>query len=183
MRAKDQGGMTEEGAWILAVDDERMMRELVAASLMRAGYQCRTAGSADEALNVLAQGGIRLVLADVWMLEKSGVDLLMDIQASYPEVGVIMVTAADDVQIAAEAMSLGAYDYMTKPYTIHDLALRVERALERQRLVAENRGYQRTLEALVAERTAVLERRMEEIERQIQGHLAQGPGQPGRGSA
>ena len=75
-------------------------------------------------------------------------------------IAVIMVSGVTDLGIAMDAIRLGAYDYITKPFNVDDMLVKVQSAVERHRLVTENAEYQRGLERVVQERTAALERRM-----------------------
>jgi putative nucleotidyltransferase with HDIG domain len=142
-----------EPARILIVDDHRSVRELLTTKLTHLGYQCRTAEGADQALAMLEREPIHLVLSDVMMPGLSGIDLLKRLVEDHPEAAVVMLTAAADTQMAVQAMKLGAYDYITKPFNLEELAVHVEKALERRHLLVENRAYHRSLEQRVAEQT------------------------------
>jgi YesN/AraC family two-component response regulator len=148
---------------VLAVDDEPGIRQLQEGTLSQAGYDVVTADSVDGALEIIAQDGIGLVLADIRMPWKTGIDLLKEVSSSHPNVGVIMVSGVTDLGIAMDAIRLGAYDYITKPLNVDDMLVKVQRAVERHRLVTENAEYQKDLERIVQERTAALERRMGEL--------------------
>ena len=148
---------------VLAVDDEPGIRQLLEGTLSQAGYDVVTADSVDAGLEIIAQEGIGLVLADIRMPWKTGIDLLKEVSSSHPDVGVIMVSGVTDLGIAMDAIRLGAYDYITKPFQVDDLLVKIQRAVERHRLVTENAEYQRDLERVVQERTAALERRMGEL--------------------
>lgn len=78
-------------------------------------------------------------------------------------IAVIMVSGVTDLGIAMDAIRLGAYDYITKPFNVDDMLVKVQSAVEHHRLVTENAEYQRDLERVVQERTAALERRMGEL--------------------
>ena len=143
----------DRGKHVLAVDDEPGIRQLIQSTLDGAGYVCLTTGSAVEAHAVLKQGFVNLVLLDIRMPVKSGVELLKEIGVRYPDVGVVMVTGVTDIEIAMEAIGLGAIDCVTKPFQVDELLHRVSRAIEHQRLLQENRDYQQDLERLVRERT------------------------------
>jgi DNA-binding response OmpR family regulator len=148
---------------VLAVDDEPGIRQLLEGTLSQAGYDVVTADSVDRALEIIAEDGIGLVLADIRMPWKTGIDLLKEVPSSHPNVGVIMVSGVTDLGIAMDAIRLGAYDYITKPFNVDEMLVKVQRAVERHRLVTENAEYQRDLERVVQERTAALERRMGEL--------------------
>ncbi len=146
---------------LLIVDDEPNIRELLTAKLSHLGYDCRTAESADRAFALLEHQPFHLVLSDIMMPGTSGIDLLQRIVRTYPDVAVIMLTAAVDTHLAVEAMKLGAYDYVTKPFHLEELSVHVEKALERRQLLLENREHHRLLEQRVAEQT-----------QEIRAHLA-----------
>ena len=76
------------------------------------------------------------------MPSKSGIELLPEIKASYPDTALVMATATTDTNIAVQCMKQGAYDYITKPFYLDEVILSVDRALEKRRLELENKGYQ-----------------------------------------
>lgn len=139
------------GERILIVDDEKAIRRLLQQKLLGEGYQCQEAGSAEQALGGLQAGALELVLLDIKMPGKSGVELLPEIRANYPDIAVIMVTAITDTTTAIQCMKQGAYDYLTKPFNLDEVAMSVHRALEKRRLELENRDYQQHLEQKVKE--------------------------------
>ena len=141
--------MSEKQATILIVDDEEMVRRLLHQKLSSEGYQCQEADGAAQALGKLRSNAVELVLLDIRMPGKSGVELLPEIKASYPDTAVIMATAITDTNIAIQCMKQGAYDYLTKPFNLDEVVLSVDRALEKRRLELENRDYQQHLEQKV----------------------------------
>jgi len=141
--------MSEKQATILIVDDEEMVRRLLHQKLSSEGYQCQEADGAAQALDKLSSNAVELVLLDIRMPGKSGVELLPEIKASYPDTAVIMATAITDTNIAIQCMKQGAYDYLTKPFNLDEVVLSVDRALEKRRLELENRDYQQHLEQKV----------------------------------
>ena len=143
--------MSEKQETILIVDDEESIRKLIKRKLLSEGYRCREAGGAAQALDELQTGGVGLVLLDINMPGKSGIQLLPEITAAYPDTVVVMATAITDTATAIHCMSHGAYDYVTKPFNLGGVALSVERALEKRRLEMENRDYQQHLEERVSE--------------------------------
>ena len=142
--------MTEKET-ILIVDDEEAIRKLLKQKLVGEGYRCREAGGAAQALDELQTGVVGLVLLDVKMPGKSGIQLLPEIRAGYPDTVVVMATAITDTSTAVHCMRQGAYDYVTKPFNLGEVALSVERALEKRRLELENRDYQQHLEERVSQ--------------------------------
>ena len=148
---------------ILIVDDEQLVRRLLSQKLTSEGYQCKEASNADEALATLRSNHIELVLLDIKMPGMSGVELLPEIKAGYPYTAVIMATAITDTGIAIQCMREGAYDYLVKPFNMDEVAINASRALEKRRLVLENRTYQHHLEEMVAERTKKLKHAINKI--------------------
>jgi two-component system NtrC family sensor kinase len=130
---------------ILIVDDEEAVRNLFAMFLSD-NYECATAPSAEDALVLLAQEKFALVISDMMMPGRNGVELLRDIVARYPDTVVIMCSGVDRTQRVLDAVRLGAYDYLLKPCDLDVLALTVERALERRSLLRAARYYKLDLE-------------------------------------
>lgn len=126
-------------AHVLVVDDERDFLTLIRGSLDSNRYEVWTAKNGEEALKRVRQTPLDLVLADLVMPGMSGMDLLARIKATNPELTVIMITGFGTIETAVEAMRRGAYDYLTKPFEQDELQMRVERALERVRLLEERR--------------------------------------------
>jgi len=143
--------MTGKQDSILIVDDEESVRRLLRDKLSREGYRCYDATDAERALQKLRHDTISLVLLDIRMPGKSGVELLPEIKARCSDVSVIMITATVDTQIAVQCMKQGAYDYITKPFELDDVTISVARALEKRRLELENKDYQQHLEEKVSE--------------------------------
>jgi len=152
--------------YILVVDDEETIREVVSSMLNQAGYKTRLANSGMEALELLSCGDeFELVLSDMMMPEMDGIALLEKIKERFPDVPVVMVTAVHDVSTALGAIRQGAYDYLLKPFEREQLLVMARRAVENSRLKIENRNYQVNLEALVNARTEQLRQAMTELER------------------
>jgi len=151
-------------AGILVVDDEPAIRELLFEGLKDQGYDCDVATNGREALDRLKRGQFSLVLSDIDMPAMDGVKLLQNVKEAHPDIEVVMITGVVDVEVALRAMRMGANDYLTKPFNLEEVRLTVEKALEKRRLVIENREYQRDLEAKVAERTVELVLKRREIE-------------------
>ncbi|MFH1861930.1 MAG: sigma-54 dependent transcriptional regulator, partial [bacterium] len=124
---------------ILVVDDEALVRDFLSEALTRCSYQVDLAENGERARTVLKNRHYDLVLTDLKMPQVSGFDLLRFIRAHRPETQVIMMTAFGTIENAVEAMRLGAFDYITKPFTAGEIELIIDKALEHRRLVAENR--------------------------------------------
>ena len=133
------------GDRILVVDDEEPVRNLFAVCLSEQ-YDCTTAGSANEALERLAEDTYALVISDVMMPGRNGIELLREITSRYPETAVIMVSGVDRSQRVRDALSLGAADYLIKPCELDVLMIAVERALERRRLQCTAKKYKADIE-------------------------------------
>jgi putative two-component system response regulator len=141
--------MKESKENILIVDDEKNIRELVVRVLSAEGYRCLTAENAVDALQLLNMNNIHLVLCDIKMPGMDGNELIKHIIAKDSEIAIIMITAIIDINTAIECMRIGAYDYQLKPLNFDKLLISIERALERRRLILENREYQQNLEKKV----------------------------------
>ena len=130
---------------ILIVDDESAVRGLF-ASFLGENYECETAASADEALAVLATKTFALVISDMMMPGRNGVELLREVRTRYPETAVIMISGVDRPQRVRDALRVGAFDYLIKPCDLDVLTLSVERALERRLLQRTTATYKAHLE-------------------------------------
>jgi len=137
--------MFKPQAKILVVDDEVNIREALGALLAEDGYQVSTAASVDEATEALGRGAFHLVVSDLRLGDRSGLDILRYMRDAHPEAETIFLTAYGTVEGAVEAMKLGAYDYIAKPVDHRRLALLIEKALEKHRLSMENRNLRRRL--------------------------------------
>ncbi|NNC01998.1 sigma-54-dependent Fis family transcriptional regulator [Corallococcus exiguus] len=122
--------------YILVVDDQKNMRATTALLLKQEGYEVAEAATGEEALLRLAKARVDLLLTDLKMEPMDGLTLLKRALEASPRLQVIMMTAFGSIDSAVEAMRLGAYDYVTKPFKEGELRYRVERALERARLQA-----------------------------------------------
>lgn len=161
----------EAPAGVLVVDDEPAIRDLLFEGLKDSGFECTVAANGSEALEQLRRRRFALVLSDIDMPAMDGVRLLQRIKEAHPDVEVVMITGVVDVEVALRAMRMGANDYLTKPFNLEEVRLTVERALEKRRLILENRDYQKDLESKIAERTVevVLKRReIEELYEKLQ---------------
>jgi len=138
---------------LLIVDDEAPIRKLLCQKLSREGYQCKEAGDAEQVLNTLTASPIALVILDIKMPGKSGVELLPQIKSNYPDTAVIMATAVTEINVAIQCLKQGADDYLCKPFNLDELSLAVQRALEKRHLQIELREYQQYLEEKVEEQT------------------------------
>ncbi|HEX3558482.1 MAG TPA: sigma-54 dependent transcriptional regulator [Pyrinomonadaceae bacterium] len=129
---------------LLIVDDEPGMRQLLSHIFGRAaGHTVRAAENGAQALELLRQEPADLIISDVKMPDMNGIELLRQVRELSPDVSVVMMTAFATVETAREAFKLGADDFIQKPFDVEELKLIVEKALERFRLLQENRAFRR----------------------------------------
>src|SRR2546426_3666347 len=147
------------GMRCLVVDDEPRLRRVLVRLLEGEGFTCAEAGSGVEALAELEKGPVPLVISDLRMPEMDGVTLLREIITHWPETAVIVVTAVAEVESAVACLQMGALDYVAKPFHLDEVRARVSQALDKRRLIIENRTYQHNLE----ERVEAQARRIEEL--------------------
>jgi len=126
-------------AKILVVDDEQSMREFLEILLTKAGHEVSAASNLSSALTRAAEGDLDLVLSDLRLGAESGISLLQAVKARTPSTEVVILTAFATTENAIQAMKLGAYDYVLKPFKVDELKIVVEKALEHRSLLAENR--------------------------------------------
>src|SRR4030081_1437114 len=145
--------------YCLVVDDEPRLRQVLVHLMRNDGFTCLEAGNGEEALVHLHRHPITLVMSDLRMPKMDGLELLRQTRARFPDVAVVMITAIADVEVAVSCLAIGAMDYLTKPFHLEEVRARVAQAMEKRRLVIENRGYQESLQ----EKVAVQARRVEEL--------------------
>jgi putative two-component system response regulator len=124
---------------VLCVDDDPQVRMLIARVVIGAGYDCVAVGSVDEARKLLSDEEFSVVLCDIGLPGRSGLELLEELGKTRPDIATIMVTGHDHVGIVDAALNLGAYGYITKPFAPNDLMIDISKALHRRRLDAERR--------------------------------------------
>jgi len=124
---------------ILVVDDEPLMRDFLKETLERKKYVVESVGSGSQAIEKIKDDYFDLVITDIRMPEVSGMEVLESVTKFSSETEVIMITAFGTIENAVQAMKLGAYDYITKPFSADEIEIVVDRAVERRRLIDENR--------------------------------------------
>jgi len=144
-----------EEARILVVDDEQSMREFLEIFFRREGFDVVTTGDVDSALLAVESDDFDVVISDVKMPGRSGLDLLQAVKEMSPETIVIMITAFATTETAIAAMKQGAYDYVSKPFKVDELRLVVEKALEKKLLTLENRRLRSELRTQLKNRSLV----------------------------
>jgi two-component system response regulator PilR (NtrC family) len=123
---------------VLVVDDEQSMRNMLAIALQQEGYEVVTAEDGEAARREIEARSVDLIVSDIRMPGLDGIEVLRFAREHAPETEVILVTAHASTDSAVEALRLGAYDYVTKPFDIDELKLSVRRALEVKTLRREN---------------------------------------------
>ena len=142
---------------ILIVDDEPTILNLLNKILIGQGYDTVPASNGEKALQLLQTEKFDLMISDINMTPINGMELLRKAAESWPDMGVVMLTAYGTVATAVEAMKQGAFDYITKPFKLDELVLTVQRALEYQNAITENKNlkarleHKEQLEGIVAE--------------------------------
>jgi len=128
---------------LLVVDDERSVREACREVAQSLGFNSSAADSAEHAYRLLDAQSIDVVLLDLKMPGADGLEALRQIKQRRPDAVVIVVTGYATVQSAVQAMQNGAYDYVTKPFSMEELRLLLERAAKHLKLKTENRMLRR----------------------------------------
>src|SRR5579862_6645778 len=136
--------MSAKGS-VLVIDDENEIRESLAQLLQFEGYTTDSAPTADEGLRRLESGLFDLVLLDINLPDRNGLDVLQQIKRESPEVGVIMITAYASTQTAFQASKQGADSYITKPWDNDKLLLEIRNTVDKTRLQQENVQLRRAL--------------------------------------
>jgi putative nucleotidyltransferase with HDIG domain len=150
--------MVNQRERILIVDDEAMIRRLLYRKLSRQGYYCEEASSAVEALAKMRADSAELIILDMKMPGKSGIDLLPELKANYPDSAVIVVTAVTEASLAIQCMKQGADDYICKPFNLDEVAFSVDKTLDKRRLELQIKEYQEQLQQKVDQQTAEIRR-------------------------
>ncbi len=149
--------MSGQTATILIVDDERQACLAIQHFLRAKGFDAQYVTSGKDALEMAQQNRPEAVLLDVRMPGMNGIETLQGLKQLDADCAVIMLTAVDEVETAVSTIRGGANDYLRKPVSFNELLHSIESALERRRLVLENRDYQHSLEEKVAQRTKEVE--------------------------
>ncbi|MGH7885207.1 MAG: sigma-54-dependent transcriptional regulator [Thermodesulfobacteriota bacterium] len=123
---------------MLVVDDEPGMREFLEIMLQKEGYRVETASNGSEAIDLIKSNSYDLSIVDIQMPVINGIGVLQEIKSFGIDTTVIMITAFASHETAIEAMKLGAYDYITKPFKIDEIKLTIKKAIEKRDLEKEN---------------------------------------------
>ena len=131
--------MNKSSPKILVVDDEPGIRELLSIMLSSEGYDVSTARDYNTALTKFQQNDFDIIIADIMMPGKSGIDLMKAIREKDPDIPIIIITAYASINSAIEALRLDAFDYITKPFSVDQMKFIIKRALDVRKLKVENR--------------------------------------------
>jgi putative two-component system response regulator len=134
----------------LIVDDDAQVRQVLSRVIATQGLSSMEASSGADALSILKRTGeVPICISDIYMPEMDGVTFLREALQRYPDMAIIMLTGMAEVNTAVECLKLGALDYISKPVLVEEVRARVHKALEKRRLVLENRFYHQSLELRV----------------------------------
>jgi len=167
----------QEGPKILIVDDEEVIRQMLSERLIAEDYQCSIAAAGKDALEQINKEEFDLILLDVRMPGKSGLEVLRESRALRPDAAVMMVTAVDDVNSAVEAMQMGALDYVVKPFGLKELVTKVAQTLQKGRALKTESERRRTVQKEAEERKEQLEqagRELRSLNTLFQSHFSKG---------
>jgi PAS domain S-box-containing protein len=148
---------------ILIIDDEESVRKQIRKILEKRTYECSEASNAAEAKSLLKTRIFYLILCDIDMPGESGLDFVRWCSSEYPDIAVILVTGINSPIIAEEALSIGVYGYIIKPFKKNPVLIAVANALKRRGLEKERKKHIDNLDALVRNRTAELEKNVREL--------------------
>src|SRR6202165_386596 len=133
---------------LLIVDDEPEVRGVL-HDLLAATYQCVEASSAEEALAQLRDSDFDLVISDITMSGMSGLEMIPHVKKVPPDTVIVMISGMQTIESAINALRLGAFDYLMKPFDLRQAEAACARALEYHELITAKRRYENHLEELV----------------------------------
>lgn len=137
---------------ILIIDDEAMVRNVL-SELLCDKYACFSASSAEEALEIIQNKTFNLIISDIDLGGLSGIDIIPKIHEIAPETVVVMISGKQTIESAIDAMRVGAFDYIKKPFDLDHVEVAVRRALDHNYLLSAKQRYENHLENLVKQRT------------------------------
>lgn len=146
-------GQLAEPKRLLIVDDEPAVRDQLARWFAADGHICETTETAERAEECLEQETFSLVISDITLPGKSGIDLLTAVKERFSDVAFVVATALDDRASAIRALEMGAYGYVVKPFKRNEVTISVVNALERRRLLLAQRDHERHLEGTIRSQT------------------------------
>lgn len=147
---------------VLIVDDDPSIQQLLLRKLASDSYYCVVASDGEQAVEEARRHSFGVILLDIRLPGISGLEALQYLCSIQPDACVVMVSGNDTQPVAVEAMKMGAYDYIQKPFDLEDMALRVRKATQRHRVLVEKR-----------EREKGLEEQIQQQETEIRGLVGQ----------
>ena len=148
---------------LLIVDDEAEVRGVL-HDLLSGPYECGEAASAEDAIAELRDKDYQLVISDITMSGMSGLEMIPHVKVVSPDTVIVMISGMQTIESAINALRLGAFDYLMKPFDLRQAEAAVSRALDHHELIAAKRRYENHLEELVAQRTAELDDALNSLE-------------------
>lgn len=142
--------MKKNGIKILVVDDDEIVREVIISLLSSEGYAVRSAKDGLDAIEILNKENINLVITDLRMPGADGIEVLKEAIKMDPDRAVIILTAYGTLDTALKAIREGAYDYMTKPFKMEEMIIRVNNAYERTLLVIKMKALVKSLREILS---------------------------------
>lgn len=137
--------MDRTSVHLLIVDDDRISLDLLKEVLLKEGYRISTASSGEEAIALGMNHFFDIVITDVRMGNKDGMEVLKSFKTTSPETSVIMITAFGSMDTAIQAIREGAFDYISKPFKLEEIKLTIKRSLEQRKILEENKCYRQEL--------------------------------------
>src|SRR5260370_4863018 len=148
---------------LLIVDDETEVRSVL-RDLLSETYHCAEAQSAEEALARLRQEEFELVISDITMSGMSGLEMIPHVKTISPDTVIVMISGMQTIESAINALRLGAFDYLMKPFDLRQAEAAVSRALEYHELVVAKKRYETRVEELGEQRTAEFDLALDSLE-------------------
>ena len=148
---------------LLIVDDEPAVRNVL-HDLLSESYVCCEASSAEEALRQLREAPSELVISDITMKAMSGLEMIPYVKAISPETVIVMISGVQTIESAINALRLGAFDYLMKPFDLRQVEAAIARAYQHHELIVAKRLYENHLEELVDQRTVELDKALGSLE-------------------
>ncbi len=124
---------------ILIVDDDHSLRAVLLDSLKSEGYDVESAKDAESALELLKSNSVNLIISDLMMPGLTGIELMETVKKDNPDIGFLVITAYGSIELAVEALQKGAFDFVTKPFSLSNIISRVKRYFKFEGLVEENK--------------------------------------------
>ncbi|HKP36039.1 MAG TPA: HD domain-containing phosphohydrolase [Pyrinomonadaceae bacterium] len=148
---------------LLIVDDEQAVRGVL-HDLLCENYTCGEASSAEDALRQLSESAYQLIISDITMSGMSGLEMIPHVKNISPETVIVMISGMQTIESAINALRLGAFDYLMKPFDLRQVEAAIARAYEHHELIVAKQRYENHLEELVDQRTAELDKALGSLE-------------------